>query len=94
MRKSSVAIAIAALAFPMSTAVLAEDVNRTGQPQTPHGNASGTGSKRGDADTMGGGTTERTEPSSTPQRTPQNEAHPDKGPKTNAEPDSSNQQRN
>ena len=90
----STAIAVALLALPLSSPVLAEDVNRTGQPQTQQGGSSGTGSKTGDADTMGGGTTGRTEPSDTPQRAPQNQTHPDKGPKTNAEPDSSNQQRN
>ncbi|WP_156150724.1 hypothetical protein [Hyphomicrobium sp. 99] len=85
--------AVACLAL-MSSAVIADDVNRTGQPQTEGSKNAGTASQRGDANTMGGATTEKTEPSKTPQNPPANGTQPDTGSKTNAEPGSANQQKN
>ena len=90
----SAAIAFAIFTLPMSSAVFADDVNRTGQPQSPHDSRSGAGSTGGDANTMGGATTERTEPSQSTQGAPQSGTHPEKEPKTNAQPDSANPQRN
>jgi hypothetical protein len=86
MRSAIIAVSACA-ALTIGTNAFADDVNRTGQPQTDESNKSGTAPRGGDANTMGGATTERTEPGQMPQREPPNGTHPDTKPKTNAEPD-------
>lgn len=92
--RNAVAFTAACLALSLGTAAFAEDVNRTGQPQVDDSKSGSAASKDGDANTMGGAATERTEPSQTPGRAPPNGTRPDTGPKTNAEPDTTNQPKN
>lgn len=92
--RSAMAVAAVCLAMSLGTVAFADDVNRTGQPQVDESESRGTASKGGDANTMGGAATERTEPSQTPQQAPLNGTQPDTGPKTNVEPDTTNQPKN
>lgn len=85
MRRAAIASA-ACLALTLGSAALADDVNRTGQPQTNDSNKAGAASQGGDANTMGGATTERTLPSEQSKQLPQNGNQSDDQKKTNSEP--------
>lgn len=73
MRRAAIASA-AVLAMTTGSAAFADDVNRTGQPQTHDTNKAGTASQGGDANTMGGATTERTLPSEQSKQLPHDES--------------------
>jgi hypothetical protein len=85
MRCAAIAAA-ACLALTTGSAAFADDVNRTGQPQTNDSNKAGAASKGGDANTMGGATTERTLPSEQSKQLPNDGNQFGDEKKTNSEP--------
>ncbi|CAA2140749.1 hypothetical protein HYPP_02095 [Hyphomicrobium sp. ghe19] len=67
------AIIYAACLAMTGSAAFADDVNRTGQPQAKDSGKAGAASQGGDANTMGGATTERTLPSEQSKQLPHDE---------------------
>ncbi len=68
--------AVSCLVVGLATEVYADDVNRTGQTQSVDTGKSGTATKGGDANTMGGGNATSTLPSQQPQVAPPNGTQP------------------
>ncbi|SFV32191.1 hypothetical protein [Hyphomicrobium facile] len=85
MRRAAIASA-ACLAMTIGSAAFADDVNRTGQPQTNDTNKAGGPSQGGDANTMGGATTERTLPSEQSRQLPHDENKSSDKKTNNSEP--------
>lgn len=72
MRRAAI-ISAACLMMTTGSAAFADDVNRTGQPQANDSGKAGAASQGGDANTMGGATTERTLPSEQSKQLPHDE---------------------